>query len=233
MASRTRNGPGEWNNPRDMENIPRVVERDAFCFCFTPALPERSDIREHDRYFPPPLHSTSLPPRYTFLPPPRDSAVARMAIWHAAPPCPTRARPSSDGLTRRGFDYVGDKGMCGSRPPLEGTAFVPSCSTVTDGASATYPNDASDPDAWARVPEIGIHPERVSRGGRGKGLAARGCDEASACAGYRQPASRRAQAFDACAQRDARPPERGAPPERHGHHRDEGGVLCRIDAHDV
>ena len=51
---------------------------------------------------------------------------------------------------------------------------MPSFSTATDGASATYPNGASDPDAWARVPEIGIHPERISRGGRGKGLAARG-----------------------------------------------------------
>ncbi|KAL1679592.1 hypothetical protein EV122DRAFT_263389, partial [Schizophyllum commune] len=126
MASRTRNGPGEWNNPRDMENIPLVVERDAFCFCFSPALPERSDI---------------------------------------PPPCPTRTRPSPDGLTRRGSDHVGDKGMCGSRPPLEGTAFVPSFSMASDGASATYPNGASDSDAWAR---------RVSRGGRGKGLAARG-----------------------------------------------------------
>ncbi|KAL1695209.1 hypothetical protein GGG16DRAFT_86474, partial [Schizophyllum commune] len=131
MASRTRNGPGDWNNPRDMENIPRVT---------TDTLPAAR-------------HSTSLPP---------------------PPPCPTRARPSPDGLTRRGFDYAGDKGMCGSRPPLERMAFVLSFSTATDGASATYPNGASDSDAWARVPEIGIHPERVSRGGRGKGLAARG-----------------------------------------------------------
>ncbi|KAL1717058.1 hypothetical protein EV715DRAFT_254260 [Schizophyllum commune] len=129
MASRTRNGPGEWNNPRDMENIPCVVERDAVCFCLTPALPERSDIREHDRYFPPPRHFTSLPPR-----------------------------------------------MCGSRPPLVGVAPVLSFSTATNGASATHPNGASDSDAWAR-------------------------------------------AFDASAQRDTRPPERSAPPERHGHHR--------------
>ncbi|KAL1731823.1 hypothetical protein EV714DRAFT_248652 [Schizophyllum commune] len=154
MASRTRSGPGEWNNPRDMENIPCVVERDAFCFCFTPALPERSDIREHARYFPPPRHSTPY------------------HLWHAWPSgmqllLARRARPSPDGLTRRGSDYAGDKGMCGS-------PFVPSFSTATDGASATYPNGASDSDAWARVPEIGIHPERVSRGGRGKGLAARG-----------------------------------------------------------
>ena len=120
-------------------------------------------------------HST--PPPYHLVT--HSSRLLATRQWHAWPSgmrllLARRARPSPDGLTRRGSDYVGDKGMCGSRPPFEGTAFVLSFSTATDGASATYPNGASDSDAWARVPEIGIHPERVSRGGRGKGLAARG-----------------------------------------------------------
>ncbi|KAI5888320.1 uncharacterized protein SCHCODRAFT_02587301 [Schizophyllum commune H4-8] len=220
MASRTRSGPGEWNHPRDMENIPRVVERDAFCFCFTPALPERSDIREDDRYSPPPLHSTSLPPRYT-----HSSRLLATRQWHAWPSgmqllLARRARVRA--LVKAHptwFVHVGDKGMCGSRPPLEGMAFVLSFSPASDGASATYPNGASDSDAWARVPQIGIHPERVSRGGRGKGLAASRGATRPAQAGYRHPASRWVQAFNACAQRDTRPPDRGAPSERHGHHR--------------
>ncbi|KAL1667283.1 hypothetical protein GGF50DRAFT_98171, partial [Schizophyllum commune] len=165
MASRTRNGPGDWNNPRDMENIPRVVKRDAFCFCFTPALLERSDIREDDRYFLPPRHSTSLPPRYT-----HSSRLLATRRWHAWP------YGMQLLLARRARvrDLTGSPDVVLTTPGTKGMAFVLSFSTASDGASATYPNGASDSDAWARVPEIGIHPERVSRGGRGKGLAARG-----------------------------------------------------------
>ncbi|KAI5828299.1 hypothetical protein K523DRAFT_321461 [Schizophyllum commune Tattone D] len=90
---------------------------------------------------------------------------------------------------------------------------------ASDGASATYPNGASDSDAWARVPQIGIHPERVSRGGRGKGLAARGVRRGQRPLAIGTPPLAGRGLSMPVLSGTRGPPERGAPPERHGHHR--------------